>query len=97
MQNDIFKRLAKLTDDKKKKSQLYSYFKEEVIKAFEIKFEEEKPDIISEVSHEKEEASIEQTAPKQQVDKKNDDDSDLFSAFGEGIRELKFDDTKQDN
>ncbi len=94
MQNDIFKRLAKFTGDKKKKSQLYFFFKEEVEKAFFIKFEEEKPDIISEVSSEKREASIEKTTPEKQS---TNEESDLFSTFGKGIRELKFDDSKAED
>ena len=97
MQNDLFKKLVKLTDDKKKKSQLYFFYKEEVEKAFSIKFEEEKPDIISEVSSEKVEAIIEKTTSEKQSDKKTDEESDLFSTFGEGIRELKFDDSKSEN
>ena len=97
MQNDIFKRLVKLTEKKKKKSQLYHFFKEEIEKAFFIKFEEEKPDIISEVKPDKEEAAIEKTAPEQKSDTQKDEDKDLFSTLGDGIRELKFDDTKQEN
>lgn len=97
MQNDIFKRLAKFSSDKKKKSQLYFFFKEEVEKAFFIKFEEEKPDIISEESSKMKEATIEKTTPEKQSNKQIDEESDLFSTFGTGIRELKFDDSQAED